>query len=254
VAAAIEQGWDSRVVVEGDRLLKIPRRPEVEQALVVEAELLAEVAPALPATVPRPRLVERDGRRCLLYRRLEGERFHAPTHVLAHDLGRFLAALHRFRPVAPVARYDPGSWRETFRELCATFARRVLPLLDEADRDRGAALLATEPDDFEPALVHGDLGPEHVLVREGRLAGVIDWTDARVGDPALDFAWLLHGPPPWFGEALLDAYGGPPDRGFRARARLYHRLGPWYEVVHGQTTGCPELVESGLAGVRERLP
>lgn len=47
-----------------------------------------------------------------------------------------------------------------------------------------------------PALVHGDLAPEHVLVRAdphtgaARLAGLIDWERARAADPAGDFAAL----------------------------------------------------------------
>jgi aminoglycoside phosphotransferase (APT) family kinase protein len=43
---------------------------------------------------------------------------------------------------------------------------------------------------------------------------VIDWGDTRVGDPALDYSWLLNGPfPHWEVDADL-----------RRRARFYHRL------------------------------
>ena len=46
---------------------------------------------------------------------------------------------------------------------------------------------------FATCLTHGDLGPEHVLVSaSGDLAGVIDWEETSVGDPAWDFACLLH--------------------------------------------------------------
>jgi len=39
-------------------------------------------------------------------------------------------------------------------------------------------------------LVHGDLKGEHVLVDHGRVSGVLDWTDAELGDPATDVAGL----------------------------------------------------------------
>ena len=71
----------------------------------------------------------------------------------------------------------------------------MFPLLD-GDTRRRAQRLFDEVEtlvDFEPVLLHADLGPDHLLVRDGRLAGVIDWGDARVGDPALDYAWLLNG-------------------------------------------------------------
>jgi aminoglycoside phosphotransferase (APT) family kinase protein len=44
-----------------------------------------------------------------------------------------------------------------------------------------------------PVWTHGDLLPGNVLVRGGRLAGVIDWGVVGVGDPACDMlaAWSL---------------------------------------------------------------
>jgi aminoglycoside phosphotransferase (APT) family kinase protein len=39
-------------------------------------------------------------------------------------------------------------------------------------------------------LVHGDLKGEHLLIDQGRVSGVLDWTDAELGDPATDVAGL----------------------------------------------------------------
>jgi len=80
-------------------------------------------------------------------------------------------------------------------------------------------------------------------VREGRLAAVIDWGDARIGDPALDYAWFVNGP---FSDWDVD-----PE--LRRRAGVYHRLGPWYEAHHGIFTGKADHLERGLAGIRARL-
>ncbi len=99
--------------------------------------------------------------------------------------------------------------------------------------------------------MHGDLGPGHLLVHVGRLHGVIDWTDAHVGDPAIDLAWALHGATPDFAAGVAATYGASPD--VVRRARDWHLLGPWHEVLHGQLTGQPEFVTSGLAGVCHRL-
>ena len=40
---------------------------------------------------------------------------------------------------------------------------------------------------------HGDLLPGNIVIRDRRLAGVIDWSGAAVGDPACDamLAWAL---------------------------------------------------------------
>src|SRR5439155_10989424 len=120
-----------------------------------------------------------------------------------------------------------------------------LPLVAPELHDASRALFAEAETltGFEARLVHADLGPEHLRVAEGRLAGVIDWGDSRIGDPALDYAWLLNGP---FADWDVDAE-------LRRRALIYHRLGPWFEVHYGDFTGQPAWIESGLAGVRSRL-
>jgi aminoglycoside phosphotransferase (APT) family kinase protein len=51
-----------------------------------------------------------------------------------------------------------------------------------------AALAAVEVG----SLCHGDLKTAHILVDAGRLAGVIDWGDAGVGDPLWDIARFAH--------------------------------------------------------------
>jgi hypothetical protein len=94
-----------------------------------------------------------------------------------------------------------------------------------------------------PVLVHADLGPGHLLCREGRLAGVIDWGDAVVGDAALDFAWLLNAHPR--GREILAAYSGRVDEGFVERALFYHRLAPWYEADYGLVVGRRASLEGG---------
>jgi aminoglycoside phosphotransferase (APT) family kinase protein len=43
------------------------------------------------------------------------------------------------------------------------------------------------------SLIHGDLGPGHILIRDGAVTGIIDWTDSHLGDAALDLSWLLYG-------------------------------------------------------------
>ena len=99
--------------------------------------------------------------------------------------------------------------------------------------------------------MHGDLGPDHLLVHVGRLHGVIDWTDAHIGDAALDLAWALNGAPRAFAEGVAATYGaGPP---VLRRAQDWHLLGPWHEVLYGLDSGQPGFVASGLAGVRDRL-
>lgn len=236
----LDDGWDFKVLVFDDAwVVRWPRHRLAVEEIEKEVELLPLLAPLLPVEVPRFEYVSRDPW-LVAYRFIRGEPLvdEDPDGVRA-----FLDALHAVDlDDIPGPRPD---WLETYRGQADEFRRVVLPLLDPDERARGEELLAeTETlTRFEPVVTHSDLGPTHLLVRDGRLAGVIDWGDARVGDPAIDYAWLLNGPfPEWEVDAEL-----------RRRALVYHRLGPWFEVHYGVFTDQPRWVESGLRGIREQL-
>jgi hypothetical protein len=236
----IDEGYDFLVaVVDGEWVFRFPRREGVERTLELEIELLPVLAPALPVAVPSFEHVSREPL-FVAYPLLRGVPLvdEDGDGVLA-----FLRALHAVEPSRlPVERRN---WIEDYQEQCAEFERLVLPLLD-ADRRADAKRLFDEAETlvgFEPALVHADIGPPHLLVRDERLVGVIDWSDARLGDPAIDYAWSLNGP----------FAGWDVDPELRRRARFYHRLGPWYEAHYGLFTNRPAHVERGLAGIDARL-
>jgi aminoglycoside phosphotransferase (APT) family kinase protein len=127
---------------------------------------------------------------------------------------------------------------------------RVLPLLPTRLQPAGKELLDTVQT-AQTNLIHGDLGPGHILVQDGAVTGIIDWTDSHLGDPALDLSWLLYGASEPMARAVGNAYGVR--EGERRRALGWYRLAPWYSVGHGLVTGQPEVVESALAEVIARL-
>jgi aminoglycoside phosphotransferase (APT) family kinase protein len=220
-------------------VLRIPRSQLAVGQLEQEIELLPALAPALPVEIPRFEQISRDPW-FVVYRLIAGEplRDEDPDGVR-----RFLEALHSFD--AGDLQVPRPDWVDIHRGHAEDWRRLVLPLLDADERRRADALLAEIETlaGFEPALVHCDLGVEHLICRDGRLAGVIDWGDAKMGDPAIDYAMLLDGPfPDWHVEDDL-----------RRRALVYRRLAPWHEVDYGLRTEQPEFVRSGLAGVRSRL-
>jgi aminoglycoside phosphotransferase (APT) family kinase protein len=234
----IDSGYDFKVVLVDDTwVVRIPRRPQVVEALEREIALLPELARVLPVEVPRFELVSREPL-FVVYRLIHGRPL---VDEDGDGVRAFLDALHALETdVLP-----PTDWVAVYREQCDEFERRVLPLLDVDERTRALELFAEAETlvGFEPRVTHSDLGPEHLLVRDGRLHGVIDWGDARRGDPALDYAWLLNVPfPEW-----------DVDDELRRRARFYHRLGPWFEAHYGLFTGSESHVASGIAGIRARL-
>lgn len=221
--------------------------------LLMETRLMPWLAPRLPLPVPIPHVLRQEPL-VVRHEMVAGEPPETFDAAGGRTLGAFLRALHAVDP-AEAVRHGAPPPREALRERAATledFDTRVVPLLPDDRRGAASALLDAVGASPARALVHGDLGPEHVLVRDGRVSGVIDFGDAHVGDPALDLAWALHGAPPPFARAVAAEYGATPE--LAERALLWHRLGPWHEVTYGLDTGDPDMVRGGLEGVLGRLP
>ncbi len=246
-------GWDSvATLVEGRWVDRVPRRPEVAATLRTETRLLPWLGPQLPIPVPQPVVVCEDPLR-VRHPMLPGLAGGPYDRGLGRSLGRFLRALHAVPVAAAVARGVPGAAAAAAQrdEQLRRFAAEVVPMLPAGVRVRARRLLDAVGRAPHDSLVHADLGPEHLLVSEGRLSGVIDWSDSYVGDPALDLSWVLHGAPAEFAAGVAGAYGV--DAELRERSLQWHRLGPWHEVTYGWDTDQPAYVESGLSGVLARL-
>ena len=205
-------GMDNVVFRVGGRwAFRFPRRDLGAQLLARERWVTARLGPRLPVLVAPPVFIGgpshgypyafvgvawRSGRTaCALDA--------ATTSTLAASLGAALARLHG---VAPTAEDLAEAPRDTLRKADLAFRRgwigdrlHVVPDgIDAARVDALAAELAqTTPWDRGLRWVHGDLYARHVVVgADGGLAGLIDWGDAHLGDPALDLsiAWTLFEP------------------------------------------------------------
>lgn len=261
------EGWDFELwEANGELLFRFPKRAEGVEALVIEAKLLRELAPALDTPIPELVHVS-DGVDAFpmpffSYRYLPGEPLKkAPAGgEVAAETGAFLSELHRFPAQRAtelgVRTFTAESWHDEYAEFRERTDNEVTCLLSPDEQRKVAAFWDGFLDDdrnfrFRPALIHADLGFEHLLVDGDRnhLLGVIDFGDARVGDPALDFV-VFNGT---FGDAVVAAYDGEIDETFVQRASAYLQIGPFHEVLYGQETDQPKFVESGLEGIRARI-
>ena len=249
----IAGGWDSATtLVEGRWIDRVPRRPEVAERLRTETRLLPWLAPRLPLAVPVPAVIVEEPLR-VRHVALHGSPLTAPTAVAGAAAGRFLPALHATPVDEAVTRGVPHAARASaaLAETLERLRSQVLPLVPTVRRAAATRLLEAVRSTPATTLIHADLGPDHLLGDGRDVTGVIDWSDAVIGDPALDLSWGLHGSSPEFAAALAAAYR--PDADLVARSRLWHQLGPWHEVAYGLDTDQPEFVSSGLAGVLARL-
>ncbi len=251
--------FDVAVVLGADHrryVVRAPRRAAAAAALDTEVELLKGLVEPLPFAVPEVvgALALPDGGRCVVHPELPGTALDPatlrPGPGLAASLGAGLAALHRIDAAvfteAGVPVYDAEEYR-----------RRRLSELDRAAGTghvpprlltRWEALMEEVTHwRFAATPVHGDLVGEHVRTDGTVLTGITGWVDAKIADPADDFAWLAVGADPDALESVLEAYAHalpePPDPDLLLRARLAGELALARWLLLGLRLEDAEIVE-----------
>jgi aminoglycoside phosphotransferase (APT) family kinase protein len=180
-----------------DMVVRLPRIDWAVGAVEKERRWLPFLAPHLPVEVPLPLANGEPGEGYewpwTVYSWLDGEnpQIGGGTVELARDLAAFVSAL-RALDAAEAPRASRGG------PLAAEDAhvRRALEQLDgEVDAESAAAVwdeaLRAPAWDGPPRWFHGDLMASNLLLRDGRLAAVIDFGTCGAGDPAIDLlpAW-----------------------------------------------------------------
>ncbi|WP_208321894.1 aminoglycoside phosphotransferase family protein [Paramicrobacterium chengjingii] len=199
VVPVASSGTDNAMFRLGDELtVRMPRRPGMEELPAREHRWLQHVAPLLPVAVPTPAALGEPGHGYpypwLVLTWIEGDSPRVGAlqhpHDLARDLGAFTRAMRAIDTTgAPTTGLSLGERDPQVR-------RDIEALRDEIDADAVTAVwehALTLPHDVEPTWVHSDVAPGNLLLQNGRLHAVIDFSWCGVGDPAIDLqvAWNL---------------------------------------------------------------
>lgn len=271
-----EQDYDVAFVQDTEHRRWVVRAPRSELAAArmdLTVSLLQLLARRLPFTVPAPRgFVElKGGGRAMIYPYL-------PGHNLAFDslpagagpaaeLGRALAALHNTDPrlfdEAGMPSYDTDAYRtRRLAELDRAAESGRVPTALLARWERALEDVALWR--FAPTPIHGDLTGDQVLAvfeddsdaSTGRIRGITGWEDAKVADPADDFAALVDEGDPSTIETVLEAYAHArverPDPNLLVRARLAAELTVLADLMRADSRGDEQAIE-GLSSRLRRL-
>ena len=108
------------------------------------------------------------------------------------EFGRLIRAIHEI-PAPPLDLVCMESRDDADQVLAKRIGDRLKNLaavteLDVPFPDIPAALAADRGDALPRRLLHMDLRKENILVRAGRPVAILDWSNALLGDPALDLA------------------------------------------------------------------
>jgi aminoglycoside phosphotransferase (APT) family kinase protein len=269
----LDEGWDFRVFeVGGEWVFRFPKHEgsvtklKMELALLPKLNLLRKVTDSPSLRIPD---YEYSGISpgdpdwpFGGYRKLPGIPGHASEEIdwpsVTRQLGSFLSWLHG----CSIDSARQAGVPEMPDLVNYWHARSLAELetlsVNQVDNDEVRRFL----EDHRPAsfagptcLTHNDLFVEHVLLHPGSggVSAIIDWGDAVIGEPAIDFAALYS----WLGasnvQRLLASYSRPIDDQVLARARYLAACRALRDIAQGCDAARPDWAEVGFAGLRRAL-
>lgn len=206
VRPVAKRGNDHRMFRLGDHLVvRLPSAPRSVPQVGKEQAWLPRLGPHLPLPVPPLRGVGAPSARFpapwSVYGWLPGTPLVradvADPVATATDLAAFLVALRGCDTAGAPGPGQHSAYRGAPLEHGDDEVRAVLHRVHGRDRDVAAGLwrdALAAPATGAPTWFHGDVAATNLLVRDGRLAAVLDFGCSGVGDPACDttpvWTWL----------------------------------------------------------------
>jgi aminoglycoside 2''-phosphotransferase len=260
------EGLVNDVVIVNDQwVIRFTKTGWGKEQMALEGYLMRQLQSRLTLSIPSPEMLQ-DG--VLVYPLLRGKEFRREIwertdqigqQRYADQIGQFLDELHgtdtetmdlELPPtLAPITK---ETWEEIFERVVEIVYPHLLPhQIDWVDGLFSDAFTTPHFFDFEPALVHGDLAPYHILYspEETRIKAVIDFGVAGMGDPATDLGSLIN----YYGESLVskikNAY--PTLDELLPRARFYARAIELQWALLGVESGEYYWFTAHIGGARD---
>lgn len=191
IALEIERpdGRTSRMIVRRPGAAALRQNPRAAED---EFKLL-NIVQSLGIAAQTPYYLDQSGKifstPCLVIEYVEGKPEFAPAHVNDFIL-QFATQLARIHS-ADCSKQDLSFLPEQTKGFANTSGGQLANIDASFDENRVRETLeaaAALPLRNASVLLHGDFWPGNVLWRDGKLVAVIDWEDAKLGDPLSDFA------------------------------------------------------------------
>lgn len=262
-------GLDNVAVIGGGRVYRFARNRDTQINLVKEIAILELVRSHVSMPVPVFERVDDD---FVTYPFLVGAPLfrndilrlpEADQDGLAEQMASFLRALHSIPRETVVAkgigasggRQTQAQWLTLYEEI----QNELFPLMYRSTQTwvhQHFAPLLADPHwlDFEAVLIHDDLAQYHILYDAAarRIAGVIDFGTAGLGDPSRDYGILIN----VYGERFVQHMARCDDRiaPLIDRARFYGGVLEMQWVLGGLRSKSFDWFTAHLDRARDVMP
>ena len=259
------------LIVNDESIFRFPKTAREATKLVNEIALLRSLQNRLTLPIPNPiyRSAETApiGQNFMGYRLLPGEPLWPGTlyaikdegllQHIANQLATFLYQLHTTQVEELMVQLPDFQGCAEWADMYDRFRDKLFPFMRPDAREwvtkHFESFLSDERNCmYAPALIHGDFGSSNILYDSGTesISGIIDFSSAGWGDPAVDFAAIICSVS--YGEQFLQRFSAiyPNIDMVLSRARFYAGTFALQEALYGIEDGDQAAFESGIADYR----
>ena len=230
------------LILDNKYVFRFPKNDYYKNKIKVEMRLLSELQKKTNK-IPDYKFVSKDqsfgGYLIIDGKPLSTKKFKNFTNQqkkrLANELADFLTVLHKI-PISKAKKIglkfewshqdELNQYKKRRKYLRKVLNQKELSFVDNL---MGKYVSLKLPQNF---LVHHDFSEYHILVKDNKLSGIIDFGDSSLNDPAVDFAWFWE----WgedFVQKVYKGYNGRKDSGFLSRSQLYNLVMCTSWIYHG---------------------
>ncbi len=253
------------LIVNDELIFRFPRTIFEAKVLMHEVTVLSKIQNVTTLPVPNPLYVsvgkEVVNENFMGYRMIPGEPLlrtimhtiqdEAALNNMAAQIATFMQELHNVSPEKIGLALPLSDTREEWQNMYQQFRDKLFPFMRLDARKEVAHNFETflnNPEHFHytPVLRHGDFGGSNILYdpQELRVTGVIDFSFAGIGDPALDVAAISTSGDDFF-QRIHKVYPGI--ESMLERAAFYKSTYALQEALYGLRDADKESFESGIA-------
>jgi len=251
-------------VINDEWVFRVSKHAEVHQGLRCKCCLLPGLANHFTLQIPSPQIAGFDEKLELLFTAhpllpgpaLSQERYlnldALSRNRCAEQVATFLTQLHSIDlSLARACGVPVCEYHKIYSDLLMRARAELYPNLDEPERlflERviGRYLESGDAQAFQPALLHGDLSPDHVLFDEmsKSVSAIIDFGDMMIGDPAWDLVFIYEDYGLDFLSHLLNGYRKYDRTALLRRVYQFYLLAAIDWAVGSRARGDGELAEA----------
>ncbi|MGD6878526.1 aminoglycoside phosphotransferase family protein [Bacillus infantis] len=267
---ANDKGWDNDIVIINESLVfRFPKSENVISKVEAEGKLLHLLKKKHPILqLPDYEyLYQNQMLKCVRYDYLEGRMLgdistdsFKNNQENARVLGDFLTKLHSIDPAeADTMDLETLHTFEYWESLYSSVQQEIFPYLKRMEKDLIDSIFRDFLDalpgySIKKSIIHGDLTASNIIYSEknGRISGIIDFTDAQLGDPAFDFAGIYWAYGEDFTSEVLSWYqtNESADALFK-RVQSFYGLQPiFHNLLYAARNGNNMDWEAGIAKLK----